>query len=94
LVLAARNDEGARTHEADLSRLAGAVSVLSKHKCGVAWTAPLDGPLDPALAAGWRALDAPRAIADGRFVSRPGVFAWDRLDAGSALLAAHLPADL
>lgn len=94
LVLAARNDEGARTHEADLSRLAGAVSVLSKHKCRVAWTAPLDGPLDPALAAGWRALDAPRAIADGRFVSRPGVFAWDRLDAGSALLAAHLPADL
>ena len=42
----------------------------------------------------WRDLDAPRAIVDGRFTSRPGVFAWDRIDPASALLAKHLPADL
>ncbi len=28
------------------------------------------------------------------FLSRPGVFAWDRIDPASALLAEHLPADL
>ncbi|WP_330970411.1 methyltransferase, partial [Lysobacter sp. A3-1-A15] len=47
-----------------------------------------------ALAAQWAALDAVRPIAEGRFLSRPGVFAWDRIDPASALLAQHLPADL
>jgi 16S rRNA (guanine1207-N2)-methyltransferase len=50
--------------------------------------------LDRAQLQQWRSLDAPRAIADGRFRSRPGLFAWDRIDAGSALLAEHLPHDL
>ncbi|MGC4071113.1 MAG: methyltransferase [Nibricoccus sp.] len=44
------------------------------------------------------ALEATRRAAarssTGAFVSRPGVFAWDRIDPASALLAAHLPADL
>ena len=34
------------------------------------------------------------SILDGRFISRPGVFAWDRVDPASQLLADHLPADL
>ncbi len=42
----------------------------------------------------WALLDAPRPIADGRFLSRPGLFAWDRIDAASALLASCLPTDL
>jgi len=89
-----RNDEGARTGEDDLARIAGAVSSLSKRKCRVFWTAPLQGPADAALAQAWRELDAPRPILDGRYMSRPGVFAWDRIDPASALLAAHLPASL
>lgn len=88
------NDEGARTGEDDLARLAGGVGNLSKRKCRVFWTAPLQGPADPALAAEWASLDAPRPILDGRYTSRPGVFAWDRIDPASALLAAHLPATL
>ena len=42
-----------------------------------------------------RMVDAGRAAPDRRwpFLSRPGVFAWDRIDPASALLAAHLPAD-
>ena len=90
----ARNDEGAKSAEADLARIAGPVGHLTKNKCRAFWSAPLDGPADPALFEAWRALDAPRPIAAGRFVSRPGVFAWDRIDAASALLAAHLPSDL
>lgn len=90
----ARNDEGARTLESDLARLAGEVSSLSKRKCRVIWTAPLHGPADPALAQAWSELDAARPILDGRYTSRPGVFAWDRIDPASALLAACLPADL
>ena len=89
------NDEGARSAQADLARLAGPVGQLSKHKCRAFWTAPLTpAAIDADLLAQWRQADAPRPIADGRFLSRPGVFAWDRIDAASALLARHLPADL
>ncbi|MEJ7747272.1 MAG: class I SAM-dependent methyltransferase [Luteimonas sp.] len=88
------NDEGAKSGESDLARIAGPLHVLSKNKCRVFWTAPLQDAFDPVLAAEWAQLDAPRPILDGRFTSRPGVFAWDRIDVASALLAAHLPNDL
>ena len=88
------NDEGAKSCEADLARIAGALQVRSKQHCRVFWTAPLEAAADPSLAAQWRAADAPRPILDGRFRSRPGVFAWDRIDPASALLAAHLPGTL
>ncbi len=87
------NDEGARSGESDLERIAGPLEAMSKNKCRVFWTEPLAEPADAALLQEWLALDAPRAIADGRFLSRPGLFAWDRIDAASALLAAHLPRD-
>ena len=88
------NNEGARSSEADLERLGGEVETLVKHRCRAFWTGPLQGPADAALAADWLELDAVRPIADGRFMSRPGVFAWDRIDVASALLAQHFSADL
>lgn len=89
------NDEGAKSAQADLARLAGPLGQLSKHKCRAFWTAPLaQEAIDAELLAQWRQADAPRPIAGGRFLSRPGVFAWDRVDAASALLARHLPGDL
>jgi len=88
------NNEGARSGEADLAKLAGPVETLTKNKCRVFWSGPLHGPVDPELARQWLALDAARPIGDGRFISRPGVFAWDRIDPASALLAGHLPATL
>lgn len=87
------NTEGAKSGEADLVKLVGAVQHLSKHKCRVFWTTPTAESVDRDLQQEWLALDAPRAIADG-LVSRPGLFAWNRIDRASALLAAHLPADL
>ena len=88
------NNEGARALEADLARLAGPVESLSRRKCRAVRTAPLDETVDASLRAAWEALDAVRPILDGRHLSRPGLFAWDRIDPGSALLAAHLPATL
>lgn len=90
----ASNNEGARSVQADLERLAGPVELMVKNKCRVFWSGPLQGAADPVLAQAWARLDAPRRIADGRHVSRPGVFAWNRIDAASALLASSLPADL
>jgi 16S rRNA (guanine1207-N2)-methyltransferase len=110
VVACVANNEGARSAEDDLRRIAGSVATLTKNKCRVFWTAPLHGrgaasagdadvksekpEGDAALAAHWAAFDRVQPIADGRFVSRPGVFAWDRIDPASALLAGHLPADL
>jgi 16S rRNA (guanine1207-N2)-methyltransferase len=88
------NNEGARSSEADLKQLTGSVSCLSKHKCRVFWSAPIDHTVNEALVNEWSALDAPRHIADTRFMSRPGLFAWDRIDQASKLLANHLPSTL
>ena len=93
------NNEGAKSGEADLRRLVGPLGGLLKHKSRCYWSAPLHvadsaAVIDHALLAEWEALDAPRPIVGGRFRSRPGVFAWDRIDPASALLDEQLPADL
>lgn len=97
VAIAASNDEGGKTREAELKQLAGSVGTLSKFHCRVAWARPQ--ALDAALAGQWRAGDRPRTVSSaqvpgGGFRSRPGVFAWDRVDAASRLLADMLPMDL
>lgn len=102
VVACVANNEGAKSAEDDLRRVAGAVATLTKNKCRVFWTAPLHVAGDStsaasgdfALARQWAAFDRIQPIAGGRFHSRPGVFAWDRIDPASALLVAHLPGDL
>ena len=94
VVCAATNIAGARSMQDDLAAIAGPVTVASKYKCRVVWTEPLTAPADPALCEAWERLDAMRPILDGRYLSRPGLFAWDRIDPASALLAPHLSAGL
>jgi 16S rRNA (guanine1207-N2)-methyltransferase len=85
------NNEGARSSEKDLESIAGTLHTMNKNRCRAFWTESLHGPTNPQLAKEWLALDAVRRIEDERFVSRPGVFAWDRIDIASELLARHLP---
>jgi 16S rRNA (guanine1207-N2)-methyltransferase len=87
------NAEGAKSAQADLQALLGSVNHLSKHKCRVFWGASQAPSIDRALLDAWLLLDQPHPNAAGYF-SRPGLFAWDRVDVASALLAAHLPEDL
>jgi 16S rRNA (guanine1207-N2)-methyltransferase len=87
------NAEGAKSAQADLQALLGSVSHLSKHKCRVFWGVSLASSIDRALLNAWLVLDRPHPNTAGYF-SRPGLFAWDRVDTASALLAAHLPEDL
>lgn len=98
VIASVANDEGAKSREADLRQLAGTLTTLSKHHCRVSWTRP-DATCDAGLLAQWAKADAPRKVISpnvpgGSFMSRPGVFAWDRVDAASAMLAAALPNDL
>lgn len=92
VVAASLNNEGAKSHEADLAAMAPLTGALSKNK-GRAYWAGASG-VDEGRRAMSALLDMPRPIADGRLLSRPGLFAWDRIDPGSALLARHLPPDL
>jgi 16S rRNA (guanine1207-N2)-methyltransferase len=94
VVTSVANAEGARSAQDDLAALADGVTSISKHKCRVCWATVPSAPKDAELQAAWLALDAPREILDGAFVSRPGLFAWDRVDAASVLLAQQLPAGL
>ncbi len=92
LLLAATNDEGAKSHEADLARIAGAKPrVLSKHKCRVAWVR-VDAA-DAELVAAWSRGGEPRLREDGLW-TQAGVFSADAADPASALLMKHLPASL
>lgn len=92
LIASQHNDAGSRRCEQHLREVAGAAGMLSKHHCRVTWAVK-----DPArpwkadLLERWRQGAAMRRILDGRFWSRPGLFNWDRIDEGSALLAKHLP---
>jgi 16S rRNA (guanine1207-N2)-methyltransferase len=93
VVASVPNAEGAKTAEADLALLAGGVTCLSKHKCRVFWTRPGAVPEQPLLDE-WLGLDATLRTADGRFATRRGLFAWDRVDTASAVLSSVLPVDL
>jgi 16S rRNA (guanine1207-N2)-methyltransferase len=92
VVAAMANAEGARSGQDDFTRLLGPAQVLVKNKCRVFWATGRGA--DPSLAVQWRLLDATRPVLDGRFLSRPGLFAWDRVDPASALLLSQLPADI
>lgn len=91
VVASVPNDEGAKAIEGDFKKLAGGLAgQLGKYHCRVFWAQRDEARLDAELLRQWRMADAPRAIGEEGFQSRPGVFAWNRIDAGSALLAAHL----
>lgn len=87
------NVEGAHSAEADLAALLGNAGHLSKHKCRVFWGKVQPSSGDQERMASWLALDQPQMNEVG-YISRPGLFAWDRVDNASALLAEHLPEGL
>ncbi|MDO5611130.1 MAG: methyltransferase [Pseudomonadota bacterium] len=92
VIVSVANDEGAKALEGDFKKLVGRLDGgLTKFHCRVFWARCDEARINQRLLADWRTADAPRTILDGRFRSRPGVFAWNRVDVGSALLAAHLP---
>ena len=93
LIVALHNDWGAKRMEQQLADVAGEVQTVSKNHCRVFWTRKHPAWKTDKLAA-WQQNGAMRRILDGRFWSMPGLFHWDHIDAGSALLAAHLPATL
>lgn len=94
VIAAMANAEGAKSGERDFRAVFGSAEVLSKHHCRVFWSTPHAAAVDASLVDEWMALDALVEIAEGAFFSRPGLFAWDRIDPASALLVSVLPASI
>ncbi len=94
LVCAAANDAGGSRLEKFMKEL-GFINIqsLSKNKSRVVWgEKPADHDAD--VQRQWLEAGALQEIMHGQFLSQPGMFGWDKIDAGSALLTAHLPETL
>jgi 16S rRNA (guanine1207-N2)-methyltransferase len=90
LVCAGSNDDGAASLEKQVRKALGFDDTLSKFHCRVFWLAKDDNE-PPSY---WRGLAGLQPVGDSSWLSRPGIFSWDRVDDGSALLARHIPDDL
>lgn len=89
VIVAGENELGAASYA---KPLAGATRFSRHHGRAFAFGRG-DAP-PAALLAAWETAAAMRAHPTHGHVTAPGLFAWDRIDAGSALLARSLPADL
>ena len=91
LLVAGGKEDGVASLRKRVSGLATVEGQMPKFHGLAFW---LHRPADPAsIVAALRAANPPLLV-DGRFRTAPGMFSHDRVDAGSALLAAHLPAAL
>lgn len=90
LACSGSNDDGAASLEKQVGKALGLDGQLSKFHCRVFWLTRTDKS-PPEY---WRELGSLQRVGDGSWLSQPGIFSWDRIDDGSALLAAHLPHDL
>ncbi len=89
LAIAGANDDGAASLEKHVGKAFDGFESLSKFHSRVFWFSKGEKrPPDY-----WQALTRLRPT-EGGWLSRPGIFSWDKIDAGSALLAKQLPRDL
>ncbi|MBN9486324.1 MAG: class I SAM-dependent methyltransferase [Alphaproteobacteria bacterium] len=90
LICAGTNEDGAASLEKQIGRAFGLAGTLSKFHSRVFWLVKADrSPPDY-----WLGLTRLQPVSDGSWLSQPGIFSWDKIDDGSALLAQHLPQDL
>lgn len=90
LVAAGRGDTGAQAILKKLRAACGEAAELSKNHCRVAWLNRSE-TLPPELGS-WAAEAAPRTVAATGAIAAPGAFGWEKVDAGSRLLAETLDA--
>lgn len=91
LLVAMPNTAGAGRFEKELSKAAGNIISIQKHKCR-AFHATEDGGWNEGIFDEWQALGELREISG--FTVQAGIFSSDHIDPGSQLLADHLPAHL
>ena len=90
LACAGANHDGAASLEKQVGKVFGLSGALSKFHSRVFWLRRGERmPPDH-----WDRLASLQPVGDGSWLSQPGIFSWDRIDQGSALLARHVPGDI
>lgn len=93
LVCGGTKDAGAASIENQVAAELGLSGNLAKFHCRVFWiNKPLSAP--PPAPASWLALNCLRANVEGHYLTRPGMFSWDKVDEGSRLLIDCLPDEI
>jgi 16S rRNA (guanine1207-N2)-methyltransferase len=80
------NDIGAASIEKQLRGILGTVGGIAKHHCRVFWCRRTDGP-PPEIFRDWQQAAELQTAPKTGFLARPGIFGWNEIDEGSALLA-------
>jgi 16S rRNA (guanine1207-N2)-methyltransferase len=93
ILAAAANDAGGKRLEGLFEDLGLSPHSESKHKARVVFTT-VGREWNREQADIWLKQGGEQPILDGSLLSCPGLHGWDKIDAGSALLARHLPPDL
>jgi 16S rRNA (guanine1207-N2)-methyltransferase len=86
LLCAGTNEAGAGSLEKQLRGILGEVGAAAKHHCRVFWCRKSDGPA-PEIFHQWLAAADLQPAPKTGFLARPGIFGWNEIDEGSALLA-------
>ena len=92
LICVGANDVGISSVEKAFKVLFDQPRSLSKHHCKVLWGVRGDTP--PETLTGWAEAGRLQIVPSLGCWSRPGLYNWNKIDAGSALLVQHLPDDL
>ncbi len=92
LVCAGGKDVGIASIERAFKSVIAEPSSLSKHHCKILWGVRSDDV--PPEISQWVDGGRLQIVPGTGCWSRPGVYNWNKVDAGSALLAEHLPGDL
>lgn len=95
MVCAAANNAGGKRLKKDMAALGfDAAGSAAKHKAQVLWGRRNNSAETGPVIAAWLAEGGAQQVMDGDYRSRPGLFGWNKIDTGSALLADSLPGDL
>ncbi len=89
LVVSAENTLGAKSYRKSLGLLGTEVNSWSKSKCVVSWLEKSSESSVPILEE-WAAALAEQKIDGTNFISRPGIYGWNQVDAGSKLLLSEI----
>lgn len=94
LLASASNDTGAASLMKAFAAGIAPVQSLAKHHSKVFWASKTDDPAAARQAEDWVREGAMQYVEAIAAWSQPGIYNWDSVDKGSALLASHLPDDL
>jgi len=93
LVCAGAKKVGVSSVERLVDNYLGVECGLPKHHCRVFWCNKTEKN-SLAVPDEWHELDRLSANVDGTFLTKPGIFSWDKVDDGSRLLVESIPEEL